>query len=59
MTIGKEIEFEVITDNGRKIRKARIIGVETSKHTGKTIFIAVTPFNNVVRLTSDEISRFI
>lgn len=57
--IGKVIEFEVLTDYGRKKRTARIIGVEKSKHTGKTLFVALTPYDNIVKLTEEEITRII
>lgn len=54
--IGKT--FEYFTHNGTK-RFATVQKIEFHQLLGKPIFIAKSPFGNEVRLTRDEISRFV
>lgn len=57
--IGKVIEYIVKTDNGLEKRKANVKKIEFNNQLGKPIFTAVTPFKNTIRLTRDEILRFL
>lgn len=50
--------FEYFTHSGTK-RTARCTQIEFHQGLGKPIFIGVSPFGNMVRLTKEEIHRFI
>jgi hypothetical protein len=54
--IGKT--FEYITHDGSK-RFATVKKIEFHQGSGKPILIAKSPFGNEVKLTRDEITRFV
>lgn len=54
--VGKTMEY--YTHDGRK-GTARVEDVVYHEQLGKPLFIGVSPFGNPVRLTRDEIHRFI
>lgn len=50
--------FEYITHDGTK-RVATCKKIEFHQGLGKPIFVGISPFGNLVRLTKDEIYRFV
>jgi hypothetical protein len=55
---GQVIEYEVISEGIVIVRTATVIKTELHHSLG-TIFTAITPYRNQVRLTRREIKRFI
>lgn len=50
--------YEYYASNG-VLRKAKCVDIEFHKLLGKPIFIGVSPFGHEVRLTIEEIYRFL
>jgi hypothetical protein len=57
--LGKIVEFEVISDAGTILKRAKINKIEFHPLLKKPIFTAVTPQKNEVKLTREEIKRVV
>jgi hypothetical protein len=58
LMIGQTIEYEVIVEGIVTVRTAIVTKTELHHSLG-TIFTAITPYRNIVRLTRREIKQFI
>jgi len=56
--IGVMVEFEVNSNEGKKVLTGEIKDLSFNEELGKIVFEVVTPHGNVVKLTHREISKF-